>query len=243
MLAILLALVTSTWAAPLQQELTWDLTLEGQPLGQRTTTVKYLPVDGGMKRVLESYTELEGKLGPVPMAYQERITAHAGAEPASFFAVQETNDKPREVQAQRVAMGWKVSISEDGRTRTYDIAASRIDLSTADLFDPASRVPLSRFDEVKVLSAETGTILEGTIEPLGPTTIAVDGQDVDVQGWAFDHPEGRGEFWYTADGYLVRYDMAVLGYTVRGLLAEPPPRGMDDAPLDGDAGGIEEIEL
>ncbi len=243
MLALLLALVTSAWAAPLQQVLTWNLTLEGQDLGQRTTTVKYLPVDGGMKRVLESWTELQGKLGPVPMAYQERLTAHAGVEPASFFAVQETNGKPKEVQAQRVALGWKVSISDGGRTRTYDIPASRIDLSTADLFDPASRVPLSRFAEVRVLSAETGTILEGTVEPLGPSTLTVDGEEVDVQGWGFTHPEGRGEFWYTADGFLVRYDMAVLGYTVRGQLTEPPPRGMDDAPLDDGAGGIEEIEL
>lgn len=245
MLALLAALLLPpAWAAaPHVQELTWDLSADGTVIGHRTVTLKTRQTDEGSRRVLESWTELDGRLGPLPVSYQERLTAFIEHEPASFLSVQSTNGNTREVQARRVPLGWKVAITQDQRVRSYDLAANRIDLSTVDLFDPESRVPLSRFESVKVLSAESGVILEGTVESLGPSSIDLGDVSVPVQGYRFHHPDGEGSFFYTSDGILVRYEMQVLGYGMEAQLRDPPPAGPDDAPLVDLSDGIEATEL
>jgi len=41
----------------------------------------------------------------------------------------------------------------------------------------------------------------------------------------------------------VRYEMVLLGHLVVAELTEPPPVGVDDAPLLPISDGVEEIEL
>ncbi|MBN2800726.1 MAG: hypothetical protein JXX28_16415 [Deltaproteobacteria bacterium] len=238
MIPLLIALAAH--AAPAEQTLTWSLQVEGQPLGTRTLTVKYLPSRNGLRRVLESWTELDGRIGPLPIHYRERLTANIERDPASFLSVQETNGDTREVQARRAALGWMVSISEDDRARSYDIPSSQVDLSTVDLFDPESVVPLSRFAHARVLSAETGSIFEGDVTPLEPVSVTVRGTELAVQPYRFTHEEGVGVFYYTGDGYLVRYEMRVLGYDLVGVLTEPPPAGPDDIAVQGEDPVVEQ---
>ena len=37
--------------------------------------------------------------------------------------------------------------------------------------------------------------------------------------------------WFSAEGYLVRYETNVMGRWIVGTLTAPPPKGMDDAPI------------
>ena len=46
-------------------------------------------------------------------------------------------------------------------------------------------------DMVLAHRAETGSILEGTVEPLGPSTVSIDGAEVEVQGFGERCEDGR----------------------------------------------------
>lgn len=227
----LLLAATLALSAPVEKTLTWNISVEGQLLGTRTLTIRYPSGTEGQRRVLESWTELDGRVGPLPLRYRERLTANIEYDPASFLSVQETNRATREVSARRVPSGWMVSLTEDGRYRSFDIPAGDVNLSTVDLLDPESAVPLSRFSHANVLSAETGTLFEGDVLPLDPVTLKIGEQALWAQPYRFTHQEGTGTFFYTAEGFLLRYEMRVLGYDMVAVLAAPPPGGPDDVGL------------
>lgn len=241
-LALLAVLVTGAVAAePTQLE--WAVTLDGKPVGKRTLTIKSMEgPSGDTRRVLESFTDIDATVLGLQYRFRERFTANVVTDPAAFYSVVELNDMGLEVQARRAATTWKVTVNSDGREYTRDVAASAIDLSTVDLLDPESRVPISRFDAPKILSAETGDIWSGPIERLGPSEVEIDGETVPVDGYAWTPPDGRATFWYTPDGYLAKYEVTVMGKTLQGVLTDPPPKRADDAPIV-DTTTIEEIPL
>ena len=240
--AFLLALATAS-ADEITQEMTWEVSLGGEPVGEQSVTVTYLPAEHGLRRMISSKTHLKGTILGQKIDIEERLTAHAGEEPASFHAVLEVNDRPREVQGRRLHTGWMVSIAESGRYRYLDYELPEVDLSTADLFDPETRVPISRFHQVRLLSAETGEVLVGTVERLGASTIKIAGQSVGVDGYQLKAEGGETEFWYTTDGHLVRYRMKLIGHEVEAVLRDPPPLGVDDHPLHLGGGNVQVIDL
>lgn len=245
-LALLILLNTAVAGTPVSHELKWDLTVDGSSIGKRTMTVKFLPSDEGMLRILESWTEIDGKVGPIWVQYIQRLTAHAGNEPASFHAVIEENGNPREVQGRYTPDGWWVTNADAGRSRTVDVAANRIDLSSADLVDPESRMSLGRFAEnskVRLLSAETGDIWEGVLTTLGPSTISIDKSEVPVVGYHWDGPQGASEFFFSDEGYLVRYKMRLYGLHMQGTLVARPPGGIDEFAVVLGRPAIEEFDL
>jgi len=218
--------------APHTQEMTWQVTYQGKPVGERTVTVKYVPEKLGMRRIIESETSLDGHQAGLPYTFAQRMTATAvGRSPASFHSVVDDNGTPREVQGRLVGGQWMVTLVESGRSKTWEVNGSDIDLSTADLFDPQSFVPLSKFSTVKVLSAETGDIWTQPVGRLGPSEIPIAGKKIPVEGWAVEPPQGKASFWYTTDGVLVRYDYRWMGRIVQAELTAPPPPGVDDAPV------------
>jgi hypothetical protein len=206
-------------------------------------TVKYLPGADGMVRVIESFTEIDGNVGPIHVQYKQRLTAHAGAEPASFHAVAEQNGSPVEVQGRYTAGTWWVTILDGGRSRSFDAPANRITMSTADLFDPETRVPLSRFQALRMLSAESGDVLEGAVADLGSTEVRMAGKNIPVTQFGWDGPQGRSEFAYSADGYLVQYKMKLMGLNIEGTLRGEPPLGLDEFPVPVGRPAIEVIDL
>ena len=223
--------------------LTWDLRVGGNVVGERTATVKVLPGDA-QRRVIESTTGLEAAALGVRYGFEQRMTVHAGGGPASFHSVLRDNGQPREIQARYTAWGWVVTIAERGRDKTWEMPADEIDLSTADLLDPQSAVPLRRFeDEVRVLSAETGDVWTAAVEPLGPSEVTIGSTAVPVQGYALELPTGKSRFYYSSGGYLVRSETRLLGKSVEATLRTPPPAGADEAPVDISGGSVEEIEL
>ncbi len=242
MLGIAAFLLGTALAAEETQDLAWDIHYQGRPVGERTLTVRHIEEDRGTRRMIQSLTELDGRSAGLPYTYRQRLTAHAGRQPASFFSSISDNGDAREIQGRLSGGRWTVSVVDGGRARTWELAGAQLDLSTADLFDPGSRVPLSGFETVKVLSAETGDIWEQRIERLGPSEIEIGGETVHVDGFRARGGPGRSMFWYTPSGVLVRYVYTWLGRELEAVLREPPPRSVDEVPVRG-PGRIEAIEL
>lgn len=227
-------------AAP-EHHLTWDLAVRGQPIGTRELTVRYLPGGG---RILESYTSVEASIGKIDIEYQQRMTAHATSQPADVSSVARAGGADLvEVQARWSPSAWTLNVTTNGRNAPSAIGASRLQLSTADLMDPQTAVPLGQFADATMLVAETGQIVTGKVEPLGNQELTLAGKAVPVSGYAWTSPEGRSEFWYTADGFLVRYVTRLVGVPIEGTLRGPPPTGIDDFPVDAGAGEIDAVSL
>lgn len=219
---------------PTTQAMTWNISYQGKAVGTRTVTVKYLPEELGMRRMLESETRIDGAKAGLPYTWHQRFTATAaGRTPASFTSVVDDNGSGREVQGRLVGGEWLVTLIEAGKSTSWEVSGDQIDLSTADLFDPESFVPLSKFDTARMLSAETGDVWSQAVERLGPSSIAIDGQQIPVEGWAVDPPQGRVAFWYTTDGVLVRYEYRWMGRVLDATLIDPPAPGIDDIPVPG----------
>ncbi|TVQ89231.1 MAG: hypothetical protein EA397_15770 [Deltaproteobacteria bacterium] len=244
-LVLLLSLLlgpTSALAGP--QTLSWELKLNGKPVGERTLTVSIEETDHGELRTLSADTQIDAKVIGVSFTYRQRLTANADRGPASFVSIVDQGGEVSEIQGRLTGAGWRMSIDSGGRTRGYDLAVNKVDLSTADLLDPHSRVPLARFpDEVSVLSAETGEVLAGRVEPLGPSSVTIKGQSVAVEGYALKIDQGAGTFFYTSEGWLVRFESKIAGQKVEGQLTEPPPKGVDDQPVDIFGGELKAVEL
>ena len=236
-------MISTVLASPVEHKLSWDISVNGQPIGSRNLTVKFVPSGGEMLRIMESWTEIEGLVGPVELRYRQRLTAHASNEPASFHTVIDQNGSPSEVQGRYTVNGWWVTVADAGRSRTVDVDVNRIDLSTVDLFDPESRVALSRYEKIRLLSSETGDVWEGAVRDLGASEVRVEGQTIPVQGYAWDGPQGTSKFYYSDEGYLVQYHMKMSGFGVEGLLAKQPPGGIDEFPVAVGRAGVEVIDL
>jgi len=244
MIALWMGLAMVAGASEIEHDLSWDLQVGGNSVGHRDVTVKYVQGDQGMRRIIESWTEIDGAVGPIRLVYRQRMTAHAtGREPASFHSVLEQNGQGQEVQARWTPSGWWVTTHSGGRHRTLEVPLNRIDISTADLMDPDSQVPLGRFQEVRILSAETGEVLTGPVEDLGLRDLSIGGETVQAHGYGWDAPVGKAVFWFSADGFLVEYDMALLGIQMKAVMKQPPPPGIDDFPVYVGAPEIEEIQL
>jgi len=242
---MLVALVTVAHAADVEQDLTWTVTLDGKPVGERTATIKWFTDDSGdVRRMIESYTEADASLIGVQYTVKERLTAMCTKTAGSFQTVIDVSGDAKQIQARRGPLSWSITVNDNGKEYTHEWANQTLDLSTADLLDPDSRVPLGSFPNARVLVAESGDILEGPVKSLGPGLIDVGGQSIPVTGWSWTVDGQESRFWYTTDGYLVRYESpSVIGHQLMGTLASPPPMGTDEAPVQSTGGGASEIPL
>lgn len=242
MIALLLALAAH--AADNSHQLVWNLAVKGQQVGTRTVTVKVVQAGNGEQRIMESYTELHGQVGPMRLDWRQRLTAIAvDGDPAAFTSVIDENGSTREIQGRWTPAQWVVSINGDGRLKETNFPVGKIDLSTSDLMDPDTRFPLAHFDTVRVLSAESGEVVTGSVKSLGQSDLTVGGEKVPVTGWQVDSQQGRSVFWYSSEGYLVRYEMTMLGIPMSAELAKAPPGGSDDFPVAAGSPKIEEQDL
>jgi hypothetical protein len=227
-----------------EPELTWQISAGGANLGTRTVKVKTLPGDQGSRRVIESWTQLDGMVGPIRVAWRQRLTAHAdGTSPASFHSVIDDNGAASEIQGRWTPSGWVVTSNVGGRVRSVDHPVGGIDLSTADLMDPERRVGMGSKERVRLLTDITGEVLEGPTQRLGASEVTIAGTAVPVDGVAWTSPEGRSEFWFSAEGWLVKYETQAMGLTLKGVLTAPPPGGIDDFPVAAGRPTVEIIPL
>jgi hypothetical protein len=236
--------VATADAGEFTHTLVWDLSVKGTAVGTRELTVRYLESDGGASRILESFTDLNGTVGPLKVRWRQRMTAHVDArEPASFHSVIDQNGAILEVQGRWSPAAWHVTSTANGRSRATDMPLGRVDLSSADLMDPYSTLPLSHFKEARILSAETGEVLIGPIELLGVSEVKVKNQAIQVSGYSWTNTQGRSEFYYSADGFLVKYKTQLVGVDLEAVLRDPPPGGVDDFPVQSGRPAIEAIDI
>lgn len=240
--AVAIGLVASTTAFA-GESLTWSISVGGKVVGERKVEVVQAGRPGREVRVIDLRTTIDGSLAGQPLQYKQRVDGVAGRTPASFHAVLDEGGEPRELQAQYSAAGWTITTIDRRDTRTYEADASRIVMSTVDLFDPGSRYAIGRFEKVNLLSAETGDVWEGEVEALGHKTVRIGEEQVGVDGWAWKSPEGRHEFWYDAQGVMVSYETRILGFKVEGVLTTPPPPGPDDFPVRASRERVEIVDL
>jgi hypothetical protein len=242
MLFLLAALAS---ASDLQHSMVWDLSVQGKPVGTRRLTVKYVSEGVATRRILESFTDVDGQVGPIRARYRQRLTAHiAPDEPASFHSVVEENGRLMEIQGRWTPSAWIVTTTADRRSRSVEHPLNRVDLSTADMMDPYTRVGFERLAEARVLSAETGDVFIGPVASLGVQEITVAGGPVQVTGYQWTSPQGQSSFWYSSDGFLVKYQTQLLGITLDAVLHDAPPGGVDDFPVaSGSGGSVDVIDL
>lgn len=239
---LLLTAALSAETDPTTVDLTWSLSLGDQNIGERTATVKVMPSERGLRRVVEVMTEVDASVVGFSVRYAQRLTAHAGAGPASFHSVVSQMGEAREIQGRSSFSGWIVSVVDAGETRTWELPATKIDMSTADLMDPLTQVSLDRYEQVRLLSAETGDVFTVDVEPLGPSTVDLGTAKVAVSGYALNGGPGTTRLFYSASGYLVRHETRLLGKAIVATLTEAPPVSADDAPL-AEATSITEVDL
>ncbi len=225
------------------QRVTWDLLIDGRKVGTRNATITTERKGEESTRLIESVTTVNATIGPVALAWRQRLTSVGERVPASFQAKLDENGDPRQVQVRWQAEGWSVTLADAGGTRTQVVAPYQIDLSTADLIDPGSRWRLDRYTNVKVLSAETGDIWEGPVVSLGSSSVDIGSTPVAVEGWAWTSPEGRSTFWYSDDGWLVHYEMRMLGHKLEGILTQAPPPGLDSFPVSTGSPKVDVVDL
>ncbi|MFT7520145.1 MAG: hypothetical protein ACI9MC_002289, partial [Kiritimatiellia bacterium] len=230
-------------AAPAPTNLTWDLTLGSQNVGTRSLAIRTEQTRDGTLRILQADTAIKANFAGMQFSWRQKLTANADLGPSSFIGVTNTSGQVSEIQGRRGAGGWIVSASTGGHETWQEYDSDAIDLSSADLLDPDSTVPIARFETARILSAETGQILTGTVEPLGPSEVDVSGTSVPVEGYIWKTEDGTARFFYTADGYLVRFETKIMGKLIAGTLDKPPPRGPDEQPVALGTDGIQEVEL
>lgn len=230
---------------PLEQKLSWAITLDGQPIGKRDLTLKFAYEEDGLsRRFMEVWTELDATVFGLDYSVRQRITGQATRGPAAFAAVTKFQEDTTEVQGRLEGTEWMLSVATNGREWHKDLPRNSIDLSTIDFMDPESRVGFETKSVARVLASETGDILEGEVKAIGKGEIEVAGKPVPVAGFAWTPDEGEMRLWFSGEGYLVRYETNVMGRWIVGTLTTPPPRGIDDAPVtEGGASTITEVPL
>jgi hypothetical protein len=238
-LALALALLSTPLAARAEdQPLTYRLLSDDRPIGSREATLSYLPGPTGEIRMLKAWTAL---VLPMPKeAYQvkQRLGARFGGDRA-FSVSLSAHGEVRELQGRQELDGsWTLSLADAKGAKTWNLTADAVDLSSPELLDPERALATLRAsDRLRLLSAETGGILEGPVEALPPTTLPVADRNVPVELFRFSPPEGTMTLAYAQEGWLVAYDYQILGKQVGARLERlPPPRSFDtaiDAPLTG----------
>lgn len=225
---LLLSVVPSAGAVEVERY-AWDLALQGTPVGQRSLTVKYKNDGVAEVRVLESWTELNVTVGRDDFSWTQRLSGMTRSGSASFASASSEDGWLREVQAVKKLQGWTVTVAEAGEARIYNLDRDAFDLTSLDLLDPGQGDRLLGRSHLRVLAAETGSVLAGPIESLGPTRVPIDGVQVDGIGYRWTLPDGPVELVYGPDGHLLRYAMRVGPVTVSATLSEPPaPRSFGE---------------
>jgi len=228
------------------RELIYDMVLDGSSVGRRRVTLRYLPGEHGEIRMVESYTEFSVLLGRRPFTFVQRLSGMGAPGPSGFVSSMREGGRPEEVQLTERLDGWRISLASQGRLKSWDLPAGSFEATSLTLVDPDAAVEVvSSATTLRVLSAETGNVIEGPIEPLGAATLKIAGQPLNVTRWKWTLPVGPVELSYGPAGHLVAYTVLVAGKTVEvQLQAVPEARTFGDTleePLIGPGVDITEL--
>lgn len=235
MFGLMLAAVLTASAALGAEETdkyTWKLTFMGLPIGEHVLEVDYERTDKGLERVLRSTTTIDATSADFDYQYQMNVAGRATNEPAAFNASVNRNGTTWGNEVRWAQSGIYVThIDNLGRAEDEVLTHGAATLSTIDLFDPLSRVALSRYESVNIISTEDGEVFQSRVRRTGPTEIIVEGTKLLTEGLVLHAPTGRQAYYYTADGIPVKYEYYVDGRLFEAVLEHLPPPGVDDQPV------------
>jgi hypothetical protein len=224
------------------QNLRYTLSIDDQAVGHRSLKIRYIPGAYGEKRFIESWTEFEIQIARTPFAYKQRLSGLAKSKPTGFSAVMAEGSFLREVQLVRQPEHWSVAHAERGRTWTLSIAPAEFDATSLTLVDPGAKGFLDNLLRLRVLSAETGKVIQGGLSNQGQSMLSIAGKQITAQHYLWRLDSGDIELAYAETGHLLRYTMSVSGKTLTGTLDTLPPTRTfeEDMPTSLVDGPIEE---
>jgi hypothetical protein len=248
-LSLLAALCAGPALAEEPRTVTFDLLMNGQVVGSREVTLRYIPPEEGLStsevRITQTWTEIDTSIAGWALSVRNRTTSHASSQRSSFTSSISVNGDLSEIQGRTIENGrWKVSEIRSGKANNRELRRSEVDLSTMDLLDPVRSQILTQLTSVNLLSAETGEVLTGVLDDLGEDDLTVGGRTVAVHRWGLDTSQGRLELAWDAEGLLLESSMVIRGQTIATRLKQlPPPREYGAFQLSMDGPDIREEEL
>ena len=248
-LAFLAALTMRPASAEEPRTVAFDLLMNGEVVGFREVTLRYLPPEEGLRenevRITQSWTEIDATIAGWVLTIRNRTTSHASDYSSSFTSSISVNGDLSEVQGRAIEDGrWSVSEVHNGRLSTRELRRTEVDLSTMDLLDPVRSQLIVNHTDVHLLSAETGEVLNGIVEDLGEQEIQTRDRTVAVHRWGVDTNKGRIELAWDSEGLLLDASMVIRGQTIETRLRElPPMREYGVFELSIDVPDISEEEL
>lgn len=244
LLTSLLALAPAAWAGEAlpPSTLTYDLALDGKPIGTRELTIRYLPREDGERRVLESYTQATVLGQPLVC----RSSGQSSARGATFTSSIDQAGALSQVQGIELpGGGWRLIVEDGAGVRETTLGRAQARLTCLDLLDPGRTALLAGGGELTLVLVETGDILTGTLDAGAIGTTKLAGQKVTVTRYTATGAAGTAKFDIDESGLLVKSELRWLGGTVTATArAVPPPRsyGVIDT-IDTLSPGISEDSL
>ncbi|MDP2309570.1 MAG: hypothetical protein Q8P18_26350 [Pseudomonadota bacterium] len=223
-------------------KITYDLSLDGKPIGTRQLTIRYLPRDDGERRILEAYTEATVLGQPLVC----RSSGQSSARGATFTSSVDQGGAISQVQGIELPEGgWRLVVADGAGVKESTLGKAQARLTSLDLLDPGRTVLLTGGGELTLLLVETGTILTGTLDAGAVGTTKVAGKKVEVTRYTASGGGGTAKFDVDANGLLVKSELSWLGGIVTAVAREvPAPRSYGTVEtLESIAPGILEDEL
>jgi hypothetical protein len=241
-LSIILCFLSLGDAQAETQNLRYTLSVNDEVVGHRTLKIRYMPSEYGEKRFIESWTEFQIQIIHTSFAYKQRLSGLAKSKLMGFSATIAEGGFLREVQLVRQPEVWSVSHAEKGRTWAMSIESGAFDATSLTLVDPGANGYLDNLLMLRVLSAETGKILEGSLSDQGKSTLNIGGQEIMAQHYTWRLDSGDIALAYAESGHLLRYTVSVAGKTMIATLDTLPPSRTfeEDMPTSLVGGSIEE---
>jgi hypothetical protein len=241
-LSIFLCFLSLGEAQAETQNLRYTLSVDDEVVGHRTLKIRYMASEYGEKRFIESWTEFQIQILRTSFSYKQRLSGLAKSKLMGFSAAMAEGGFLREVQLVRQPEAWSVSHAEKGRTWAMPIESDTFDATSLTLVDPGANGYLDNLLRLRVLSAETGKILEGSLSDQGKSSLNIGGQEVMAQHYTWRLESGDIALAYAESGHLLRYTVSVAGKTMIATLdALPASRTFEeDMPTSLISGSIEE---
>ncbi len=223
-LSLLSLLCGSPAQAGEAHELTYRLVLDGEQVGERTLTVRYLDDD---VRLLEAETRLGLSLGRQVVDFEQRLAGRGRRSTGGFVASNRESAVRSQVQLVEHEEGWtRVTIDPWGEA-VDELPWAAFDETSLSLMDPGVTRRFQGLTTLRVLSAETGEVLSGPLEEVGTKTIDVDGTPTEATAYVWQ-PQGLGNLTlvYGARGHLLAWSWNWFGVLVKGQITSglPPER-------------------
>ncbi|MFZ5479381.1 MAG: hypothetical protein ACOZNI_21635 [Myxococcota bacterium] len=235
----MLVFVAAALAGPSQQQITYDLALDGEKVGTRDVTVRWIPRASGERRVVESYTTLSA----AGAAFACRASGTTSSSGAQFTASVDANGNVSQVQGMELPGGaWRVIVVDGDGPEEKQLTAQ---MSTLDLFDPVRARALQAPGPFSLVLVETGEVLSGTLGEGQEGTIKVGGEKVPVTRYTLEGDAGKARFDVDGNGVLLRSELRWLGGTIVATAQSlPPARSFGEVEtIDQMGTGVEEEAL